>query len=108
MRPGFLIQRSDLQQLTQPGCFFWATGIEDTFITDPWPATGRTLDEYELTGHYENWAADLQLIADLGVTHARYGIPWHRINPAPNAWDWQFADQTLERLLQLEITPIVD
>ena len=33
--------------------FLWATGIEDTFITDPWPATGRTLDEYELTQHYE-------------------------------------------------------
>ena len=24
-------------------------GIEDTFIADPYPATGKTLDEYELT-----------------------------------------------------------
>jgi beta-glucosidase/6-phospho-beta-glucosidase/beta-galactosidase len=94
--------------LESPDFFFWATGIEDTFITEPWPATGRTLDEYELTEHYTRWAADLELIAHLGVSHARYGIPWHRINPAPGVWNWEFADRALSRLLELGITPIVD
>lgn len=97
-----------LKLLRDPEYFFWATGIEDTFITEPWPATGRTLDEYELTQHYAKWGEDLGLVKELGVTHARYGIPWHLINSAPNRWDWSFADQALDRLLELGIEPIVD
>ncbi len=102
------MKRSTLNQLHDPDFFFWATGIEDTFITEPWPATGRTLDEYELTQHYEHWREDLGLIRELGVTHARYGIPWHRINPSPNTWRWDFADRTLDHLLDLGVEPIVD
>ncbi|HYG36306.1 MAG TPA: family 1 glycosylhydrolase, partial [Clostridia bacterium] len=99
---------SRLSLLKHPDTFFWATGIEDTFITDPWPSTGRTLDEYELTGHYERWRDDLKLMADLGVRTVRYGVPWHHINPTREEWDWSFADATLERLLELHIQPIVD
>ena len=100
--------RAALERLTAPDAFLWATGIEDTFITAPWPATGRTLDEYELTGHYERWSDDLGLVAALGVKAARYGVPWHRIQPERDAWDWDFADRTLERLLALGVDPIVD
>jgi len=88
--------------------FYWATGIEDTFITAPWPATGRTLDEYELTGHYAQWEQDFALMASLGVRTARYGIPWHRVQPEADRWDWSWPDQTLNRLLDLGINPIVD
>jgi beta-glucosidase len=102
------LPRPELHRLTDPVSFCWATGIEDTFITAPWPATGRTLDEYELTGHYERWREDLDLVAELGVRTVRYGIPWHRVNPAKDVWDWSFADRTLERLLELGIDPIVD
>jgi len=100
--------RDPLANLTSPDAFWWAVGIEDTFITAPWPATGRTLDEYELTGHYQRWEADLDLIASLGVRHVRYGIPWHRIQPEPGRWDWALADGPLERLLDHGIEPIVD
>jgi beta-glucosidase len=100
--------RSELPRLTEPGAFWWSTGIEDTFITTPHPATGRILDEYELTGHYDRWHADLGLIAELGVPCARYGVPWHRIQPEPKTWNWHFADETLERLLSLGIDPQVD
>ncbi|MBI3909952.1 MAG: family 1 glycosylhydrolase, partial [Armatimonadetes bacterium] len=84
--------------LPGPATFVWATGIEDTFITDPWLATGRTLDEYELTHHYQLWREDLDRMADLGVSAARYGIPWYRIQPAPDRWDWSFPDQVLPAL----------
>jgi beta-glucosidase/6-phospho-beta-glucosidase/beta-galactosidase len=84
------------------------TGIEDTFITAPWPATGRILDEYALTGHYDRWAADIDLMAGLGIKAARYGVPWHLIQPAPGEWDWRFADQALERLLDRGLDPVVD
>lgn len=103
-----LPSRSHLAELTAPEAFWWATGIEDTFITAPHARTGRTLDEYELTGHYDRWRQDLDLMAGLGVGAARYGVPWHRIQPEPNRWEWQHADEPLERLLKLGITPQVD
>lgn len=102
------LRQSQFSDLANSGVFLWCTGIEDTFITAPHPKTGRTLDEYELTGHYRHWRADLDLMAELGVPAARYGIPWHRINPAPGVWQWESADGPLERLLELGIAPIVD
>ena len=100
--------RSRLGELLGSGSFHWATGIEDTFITAPHASTGRTLDEYELTGHYDAWRDDLALMASLGVTSARYGIPWHRIQPTRGDWQWQFADDTLGHMLELGIDPQVD
>jgi beta-glucosidase len=88
--------------------FHWLAGIEDTFITAPSPRTGRTLDEYELTEHYQRWRSDMDLFAELGVRYVRYGIPWHRVNPAPGVWDFTAADAPLERLLELGISPVVD
>lgn len=102
------LRNSRFSAFAASGGFAWCTGIEDTFITAPSPKTGRTLDEYELTGHYEHWREDLDLMAELGVCTARYGIPWHRINPRPGVWDWQWADRPLERLLERGIAPIVD
>jgi beta-glucosidase len=88
--------------------FWWLAGIEDTFITAPSPRTGRTLDEYELTEHYQRWREDLDLFAELGVRRVRYGIPWHRVNPAPGVWDFSSVDPPIDRLLELGIDPIVD
>jgi beta-glucosidase/6-phospho-beta-glucosidase/beta-galactosidase len=103
-----LPSRSRLARLTEPEAFWWATGIEDTFITAPHPKTGRALDEYELTDHYRRWRSDLELMAELGVRTARYGVPWHRIQPAPGRWEWGHADAPLERMLELGIEPQVD
>jgi beta-glucosidase len=103
-----ILIRSNLDRLTAPDFFLWATGIEDTFITEPWPKTGRTLDEYELTGHYLRWPEDLELIQQLGLRATRYGVPWHRIQPTRNQWDWTFPDQTLGCLIEMGIEPIVD
>lgn len=102
------LKQSEVEALTSPEEFLWLTGIEDTFITAPWPKTGRTLDEYELTGHYDKWREDLDLMASLGVKAARYGIPWHRIEPRRGHWDFDFADKTFDHLLELGIEPIVD
>lgn len=102
------VHRSTVDRLVAPDAFQWLAGIEDTFITAPSPKTGRTLDEYELTEHYTRWKTDLQLFADLGLRSVRYGIPWHRINPARSVWDFRWADEPLERLLDLGIAPVVD
>jgi beta-glucosidase len=103
-----LLRHTQVHRLTEPHAFVWATGIEDTFITAPWPKTGRTLDEYELTGHYDHWHADLGLMHEIGVSAARYGIPWHKIQPRAGVWDWEFVDRAIDRLLELGIEPIVD
>ncbi len=103
-----LLRQSSLPRLTEPDTFLWATGIEDTFITAPWPQTGRTLDEYELTQHYTRWHADLGLMREIHVQAARYGVPWHRIQPRRGAWEWDFVDRAVDRLLELNIEPIID
>jgi beta-glucosidase/6-phospho-beta-glucosidase/beta-galactosidase len=90
------------------GGFAWLTGIEDTFITAPHARTGRTLDEYELTEHYARWADDVGLIGELGVSAARYGVPWHRINPARDRWDFSWAERPVDRLLKLGVEPVLD
>lgn len=101
-------KRSQLDQLLEPSSFVWATGIEDTFVFDPDKKTGRILDEYELTQHYERRSQDLELMGTLGVSMARYGVPWYRIQPEKGRWDWEFADAALNHLLDLGIHPIVD
>jgi beta-glucosidase len=102
------VRHSTLDRLVAPDAFEWLAGIEDTFITAPSPKTGRTLDEYELTEHYARWESDLRLFTELGLRAVRYGIPWHRINPARGEWDFRWADEPLERLLDLGIAPVVD
>src|SRR5258708_4513124 len=91
-----VITRSRLDDLLEPDFFLWATGIEDTFITDPHRKTGRTLDEYELTQHYEKWREDVDLIASLGVAYARYGVPWYRIERTPGRFDFEFTDKVFD------------
>jgi beta-glucosidase len=95
-------------QALEQGGFSWLTGIEDTFITASHPRTGRTLDEYELTEHYRRWHEDLGLVAELGVPAMRYGVPWHRIQPAPHVWDFSWTDRPVERLAALGIEPVLD
>jgi beta-glucosidase len=91
----------------EDGRLRFAVGVEDTFV--PQTMDGhRSLDEYELTQHYEFWAADLALAADSGATMIRWGIPWHRINPAPEVWAWSWLDQVIDRLVELRLEPIID
>lgn len=102
------VTRSQLSRLTEPTAFLWCTGIEDTFVFNPHEVTGRILDEYALTGHYERWREDLDLMGTLGISAARYGIPWYRVQPEKGRWDWSFADAAFERMLEHGIHPIVD
>ena len=79
----------------------FAVGIEDTFMPQTSPGL-RSLDEYELTGHYERWREDLDLAASTGAEVIRYGIPWYRVNPAaPDDYEWSWTDRVLDRLLSL-------
>ena len=88
--------------------FRWATGIEDTFIPQARPGL-RALDEYELTQHYKLWKRDFDLVSETGVKFLRWGIPWYRVQPAPDQWDWEWVDRALDYLVNVKgMTPILD
>jgi beta-glucosidase len=88
--------------------FLWAAGIENTFIPQTRHAH-RSLDEYELMGHYENWREDLGLARELGLKALRWGIPWYKVEPEPNKFDWEWIDKVLPYLVEeLKILPVID
>jgi beta-glucosidase/6-phospho-beta-glucosidase/beta-galactosidase len=88
--------------------FIWAAGIEDTFVPQTRPGH-RSLDEYELMGHYEHWREDLNLGSDLGLQAMRWGVPWYKVEPEPGKFDWSWTDQVIAYMVEeLEINPIID
>jgi beta-glucosidase len=91
-----------------PANFIWASGIEDTFVPQTRPGH-RSLDEYELVGHYDHWREDLALGRELGIQALRWGVPWYRVEKLPGEFDWSWTDQVVRFLVEdLGITPIID
>ena len=56
--------------------FVVATGIE---CSAPVIAGGIRRDELVLTAHVDHVEEDLDLVVELGITHLRYGIPFHLV-----------------------------
>jgi beta-glucosidase len=102
------LQLSDFSGERSSQNFLWAAGIENTFVPQTRPGH-RSLDEYELMGHYENWAVDLALASDLGLKAMRWGIPWYRVEPTQGHFDWSWTDQVITYMVEeLQILPIID
>lgn len=88
--------------------FIWAAGIEDTFVPQTRPGH-RSLDEYELMGHYRHWREDLDLCSELGLGALRWGVPWYKVEPEPGKFDWSWIDEVVPYLVQeLKVNPIID
>lgn len=88
--------------------FLWAAGIENTFVPQTRPGH-RSLDEYELMGHYDHWREDLSLARDLGLQAMRWGVPWYRVEPEPDKFDWSWTDEVIPFMVEdLKILPIID
>lgn len=91
-----------------PSEFYWAGGIEDTFIPHAAPGM-RPLEEYELTQHYQQWREDLDRAASLGIKKLRWGVPWYRVEAQPGVFDWSWVDEVLDYMINtLHIDPIID
>jgi beta-glucosidase/6-phospho-beta-glucosidase/beta-galactosidase len=69
---------------------------------------GRRVDELAKTGHTQRFADDFRLAHDVGVRYLRYGIPFHRVNPAPGRFDWGWVDRALQACREAHLVPIVD
>ena len=88
--------------------FLWAGGIEDTFVPQTRPGH-RSLDEYELMGHYEHWKEDIALTKDVGMNSLRWGVPWYKVEPDKGRFDWSWTDQVIPYMVEeLKILPVVD
>ena len=91
------------------GAFRWMLGLEDTVIY-PAKSSGMTvLDEFELTGHNEQWKSDLDSVAQLGATGLRYGVSWPLVHVAPGVFDWSQLDERLDYAVRgLGLTVVAD
>ncbi|BDZ48895.1 hypothetical protein GCM10025867_11360 [Frondihabitans sucicola] len=91
----------------EDGALHFALGIEDTFVPQS-RAGERPIDEYELTEHYEQVETDLGLAASVGAELLRWGVPWYRVAPTAETWDWSWTDRALDRFRELGLRPVVD
>lgn len=89
------------------GALHFALGIEDTFVPQS-RAGERPIDEYELTQHYEQVETDLALASGVGAEMIRWGVPWYRVAPTPDAWDWSWVDRAMDAFQAEGLRPIVD
>lgn len=89
--------------------FMFSTGIENSYPTILLP-DGSTfrVDEMEKCGHYKYWQTDFLLVKEMGLKFLRYGPPYYKTHIAPGRYDWDFTEETFNRLKELDITPIVD
>jgi|GEM_PF-96018 len=89
-----------------PGNFMFATGIECSY---PTIRNGRLRrDQLRECGHYEHWKEDFRLVQEIGLKVLRYGLPYYSIHKAPGKYDWSFADEAMNEMQRLDITPILD
>jgi beta-glucosidase len=85
--------------------FIVATGIE---CSAPIIRGGIRRDQLLLTDHWRRFAEDFDLIAGLGITHVRYGVPFHVVARDPSEFDWTWTDIALAALRERGIEPIAD
>ncbi|HWJ92403.1 MAG TPA: family 1 glycosylhydrolase [Flavisolibacter sp.] len=89
--------------------FMFATGIENSYPTIKLPdGTTKRVDEMEKCCHYKNWQTDFALVKDMRISFLRYAPPYYKTHLGPGKYDWDFTDDTLTHLKELNITPIID
>jgi beta-glucosidase/6-phospho-beta-glucosidase/beta-galactosidase len=89
-----------------PGNFMFATGIECSYPTINNGKTRRDL--LKECGHYEHLKEDVRLVQEMGLKVLRYGLPYYKIHKGKGKYDWTFADEAMNEMQRLNITPILD
>ncbi len=85
--------------------FVVATGIE---CSAPAIAGGLRRDQLLLTGHWDRYEEDLDVVTDFGISHVRYGVPFHVVARDPDRLDWTWTDRAFAALRERGIEPIAD
>jgi len=84
-------------------------------IWDTYSARPGTIDDGSsgaiACDHYHRWAADVELMAELGMQTYRFSVAWPRVMPAGtgrvNQKGLDFYRRLVDRLRQRDITPVV-
>lgn len=83
--------------------FVWGAGIECSFLPH------LNVDQFDWTQHNRFWRDDFRRAKEeLGVSHLRYALPWHKIEAQRGAFDWSMADERIEELGRLGLEPMLD
>src|ERR1700759_3390496 len=83
--------------------FVWGAGIECSFLPH------LNVDQFEWTQHDKFWREDFRLAKnDLGVSHLRYAMPWHKLEPSRGRFDWSCADERVEEAQKLGLDLMLD
>ena len=86
--------------------FIVATGIE---CSAPIIRGGIRRDQLLMSDHWRRYEEDFDLVAGLGITHLRYGVPVPRRRARRDAtFDWAWTDLALDGLRSRGIEPIAD
>src|SRR5829696_9770563 len=76
--------------------FIWGAGLECSFIPH------LNVDQFDWTQHNRFWREDLKRAREeLGISHLRYALPWHKIETEPGKFDWSYADERIEYFKQI-------
>ncbi len=64
-------------------------------------------DQSEYSGHYKRGTQDIDLVASLGIKMLRYPVLWEKHEGTRGqVADWSFVEKSLNRLRELNVTPI--
>lgn len=64
-------------------------------------------DQSEYSGHYSRGTMDIDLVGSLGIKMLRYPVLWEKHAPVQDCIiDWSFVEKNLDRMRELDITPI--
>jgi beta-glucosidase/6-phospho-beta-glucosidase/beta-galactosidase len=89
--------------------FIFCTGIENSYpvIIDK---EGKPLrrDGMRMSGHYEHYKEDYQLVKEMGINFLRTGPPYYQTHTGPLQYDWRWPDKAFAELRRQEIHPITD
>jgi beta-glucosidase len=84
--------------------------IWDRFVREPGRIRGGDTGDVA-TDHYHRFAADVALMAELGIGAYRFSVSWPRVLPAGtgrvNAAGLDFYDRLVDELLRRDIAPFV-
>ncbi|HEY6533812.1 MAG TPA: family 1 glycosylhydrolase [Acidimicrobiales bacterium] len=73
-------------------------GVSPTSDWGRWVADGRLPASADGSGFGVDFAADLALLAELGLSRLRWTIDWSRLEPRPGRWNTDAADLVTEVL----------
>ncbi|SFW65158.1 GH1 family beta-glucosidase [Amycolatopsis australiensis] len=83
--------------------------VWDTFAAVPGKVAGGASGEIACD-HYHRYAADIGLLADLGLGAYRFSVAWPRVMPdgrTPSAAGLAFYDRLVDELLRRDVVPVL-